>query len=131
MQACLVTREWFVLKSDSAICSVDSFGTGGGVELADAANAIAHPAMTSTTGRPRRTTDLQVQIILKWHAEYREWRAGRPAIPTVRELARHLGLSRGAITDVIRRHGVYKQASPERRISAQQLRDRVMRRINK
>src|SRR5262249_29777741 len=116
-----------VLKSDFTIPREDPVGADDGVEVADGEHAV----MKSTTGRPRRTTDLQVQIILNWHAEYRAWRAGRPAIPTVRELARHLGLSRGAVTDVIRRHGAYKQASPERRAIAQRVRDRVMRQIRK
>jgi transposase len=110
-----------VLKGDLTILPAEESADPDGGEA----------VLTSTTGRPRRTTDSQVEIILKWHAEYRAWRAGRPAIPTVRALARHLGLSRGTITDVIRRHGGYKQASPERRVIAQRVRDRVIRRIQK
>lgn len=83
--------------------------------------------MRSTTGRPRQTTDEQVRIILDWYAEYLAWIDKRPAIPSLRALASHLGMSRGAVWDVIRRRGMFKQASPEDRDAALRERRRVMR----
>lgn len=85
--------------------------------------------MRSTTGRPRRTTDEQVQTILEWHAKYRAWIESRPAIPSLRSLARQLGMSRGAVCNVIRIHGQFKQASPEGREAELMERSRVMQAI--
>lgn len=116
-----------MLKGDFTTLPEDPVGS----DCADESPGNTRALMKSTMGRPRRTTDEQVETILKWHAEYRAWRAGRPAISTIRELARYLGLSRGAVTDVIRRAGAYKQASPENRVSVQRVRDRIMRQIRR
>jgi hypothetical protein len=87
--------------------------------------------MKSTTGRPRRTTDEQVRIILAWHAQYRAWMAQRSAIPSLRQLARQLGLSKATVCDVIRTQGEFKQASPEDRAAVQGERDRLMRTVRR
>jgi len=85
--------------------------------------------MKSTAGRPRRTTDAQVEFILKWHAEYMAWMAKRPQIPTQRALARYLGISPTVVSWVIHQHQ-YKQASPEERTSAQKRRRTGLRQID-
>lgn len=71
--------------------------------------------MRSTVGRPRRVTDVQIRIILAWRAELVQLKAARKAVKTIRQLARELQLSTATISDVIRNHGVFKQASPEER----------------
>jgi hypothetical protein len=86
--------------------------------------------MKSTVGRPRRATDEQIQSVLKWHAEYVAWIAKRPAIPTQRDLARHLKLSTTAVNRIIRQRGQYKQTSPEDRAAEQERRRARMRRID-
>jgi DNA-binding transcriptional regulator YhcF (GntR family) len=69
----------------------------------------------STVGRPRRVTDAQIRIILAWRAELAELKAARKAVKTIRQLARELQLSTATISDVIRKHGLFKQPSPELR----------------
>jgi transposase-like protein len=64
--------------------------------------------MNSTVGRPRALTDTQIAEILRWHASRQ----------TVADVARHYGVSSNTIAAVIRRGGVYKQASPEQRQTA-------------
>ena len=71
--------------------------------------------MKSTVGRPRRATDEQVKLILKWNAEYLLWLSKRPSIPTQTALARHLGLPRTTVVRIILEAGQYKQGSPEHR----------------
>ncbi|HVZ32961.1 MAG TPA: hypothetical protein VG963_11070 [Polyangiaceae bacterium] len=85
--------------------------------------------MKSTAGRPRRTTDAQIRLILKWHAEYLAWMAKRPAIPTQRALARHLGISTTAVNWVIHKHQ-YKQPSPEELATEQKRRRARLREID-
>jgi len=85
--------------------------------------------MKSTVGRPRRTSDAQVEFILTWYAEYTAWKARRPAIRSMGDLAHILGVSTGAISSVIRRRGVYKQPSPEHRAEELQHRRAHMRAI--
>jgi hypothetical protein len=70
--------------------------------------------MKSTIGRPRVLTDEQVERILKWHDAILKWKAGRSKLVTLRQLAKELGVTHGAVTSVIRQHGV-KQPSPEDR----------------
>lgn len=84
----------------------------------------------STTGRPRRTTDEAVKIILEWHAQYRAWKGQRP-VPSLRQLARQLDLSSATVSDVIRNHGKFKQASPENRAAVQSEYSRRLRAINR
>ena len=82
--------------------------------------------MKSTIGRPRRVTDEHIQLILKWRAEYLEWLAQRPAIPSQQALARHLGISAMAVNRIIRGHEGYKQAAPrERRAELARRRERL------
>ena len=69
--------------------------------------------MKSTVGRPRRATDEQVRLILKWHTEYLAWQAMRPAVPSHTALARALGLPRTTVVRIIAEAGQYKQGSPE------------------
>ena len=64
----------------------------------------------SITGRPRTLTDEQAVLILRWHEAVLLWKAQRP--PTLRQLARDLGTTPGAVYNVVRRGGEYKQASP-------------------
>ena len=71
--------------------------------------------MKSTVGRPRRVTDVQIRTILAWQAELVQLKAARKAVKTIRQLARELQLSTATISDVIRKHGVFKQPSPEER----------------
>jgi DNA-binding MarR family transcriptional regulator len=85
--------------------------------------------MKSTAGRPRRATDAQIKVILKWHADYAAWLAKRPEIPTQTDLARHLGLSIPTVNRIIRKHGQYKQISPEDRAAEQARRRTRMRQI--
>lgn len=82
----------------------------------------------STVGRPRRTTNEAVKIILEWHAQYCAWRAQRP-VPSIRQLARELGMSTGTVSDVIRRRGRFSQASPEERAAVQRKHSRRLRAI--
>jgi hypothetical protein len=69
--------------------------------------------MKSTIGRPRVLTDEQVARIFKWHDALLKWKARRKLI-TLRQLAKELGVTHGAITSVLRQRGV-KQPSPEDR----------------
>ena len=71
--------------------------------------------MKSTVGRPRRVTDAQIRIILAWRAQLVELKAARKAVKTTRQLSRELKLSTATISDVIRKHGLFKQPSPELR----------------
>ncbi len=60
----------------------------------------------STTGRPRRLTDLQIAEILAWYHSRL----------TNRQMAKRYGIARGTLENIIRTHGThYKQAPPERR----------------
>jgi len=70
--------------------------------------------MKSTIGRPRALTDEQVARIFKWHDAILKWKARRSKLTTLRQLAKELGVTHGAITSVIRQRGL-KQASPEHR----------------
>lgn len=85
--------------------------------------------MKSTVGRPRRVTDAQIRIILAWRAELVELKAARNAVKTTRQLARELQLSTATISDVIRRHGLFKQPSPEQREAALRHRRATLRRL--
>ncbi len=69
----------------------------------------------STVGRPRRVTDAQVRIILAWRADVLELQARRKAVKTIQQLARELQLPAATISDVVRKHGYFKQPSPEKR----------------
>jgi transposase len=71
--------------------------------------------MKSTGGRPRLVTDAQIEVILRWHKEVLAIRKLVEKVKTIRQLAKELGLSRGVISDVIARRGIYKQPSPEHR----------------
>ena len=57
-------------------------------------------------------TDEQVLAILAWHDALSAWKAKRGSIKTLRQLAKDLGVTHGAITSVIRLRGEFKQASP-------------------
>jgi transposase len=60
----------------------------------------------STTGRPRRLTNSQIDEILDWYQ----------ARLTNRQMAERYGIARGTLENIIRTHGEhYKQASPELR----------------
>jgi hypothetical protein len=83
----------------------------------------------STVGRPRRVTDAQIRIILAWRAELVELKAARKAVRTTRQLARELQLSTATISDVIRRHGLFKQPSPEQREATLRHRQATLRRL--
>ena len=74
-------------------------------------------------------TDAQVEVILKWHTDVQRIRELAAAVKTIRELAQELGLSRGTISDVIARRGVYKQPSPEQRAAEVGKRKRRMARL--
>ncbi len=63
----------------------------------------------STVGRPRLVTDEQVRLILEWHDALLAWRAQHP---TLAQLARNLGLTRGTVYSVVMRRGEYKRACP-------------------
>jgi hypothetical protein len=63
----------------------------------------------STIGRPRLLTDAQVVAILDWHDAMSAWKAQRATIKTLRQFAKDMGVSHGAITHVIRRHGEVKR----------------------
>lgn len=67
----------------------------------------------STVGRPRRVTDADISVILAWRRDLVAWNARRRMLPTLRQLAGQLGISRGMVTDVIKRGGEFKRASPE------------------
>jgi hypothetical protein len=82
--------------------------------------------MKSTIGRPRVLTDEQVARILKWHAAILKWKARRSKLITLRQLAKELGVTHGAVTSVIRQHGV-KQPSPENRKAEMQKRREQLR----
>ena len=57
----------------------------------------------STTGRPRRLTDLQIAEILAWYHSRL----------TNRQMAKRYGIARGTLENIIRTHGThYKQAPP-------------------
>ena len=74
------------------------------------------PATTSrksTIGRPRMLTDEQVAEIMDWHDALRAWKAQRATIRTIRQLAKGMGVTHGAITYAIRRRGRFKRGSPE------------------
>jgi transposase len=63
----------------------------------------------STTGRPRRLTDLQIAEILAWYQSRL----------TNREVAQRYGIARGTLENIVRTHGThYKQAPPERRVES-------------
>lgn len=67
----------------------------------------------STTGRPRRLTDLQIAEILAWYHSRL----------TNREVAQRYGIARGTLENIIRTNGThYKQAPPERRKASLQAR---------
>jgi len=66
----------------------------------------------SSIGRPRRLTDEQVAIILRWHEAIQALKVLHAYLRPGRELAAQLGVSHEAISTVIRRRGVYKQACP-------------------
>lgn len=70
--------------------------------------------MKSTIGRPRSLTDEQVARIFKWHDAILAWKAQRSSLITIRQLAKELGVTHGAITSVLRQRGP-KLASPEQR----------------
>jgi hypothetical protein len=74
-------------------------------------NAVGRLKSKSTIGRPRVLTDAQVAEILSWHDALLTWKAQRAALKTIRQLAKELGVTHGAITSVIRRG--LKQACPE------------------
>ncbi len=71
--------------------------------------------MKSTIGRPRVLTDEQVARIIKWHDAILKWKARRSKLITLRQLAKELGVTHGAVTSVIRQRGQHKQPSPEHR----------------
>lgn len=71
--------------------------------------------MKSTVGRPRTLTDKQVTAILEWYDAWLALKAQRAKVRTLRQLAKDLGVSPGAITSAVRRRGQFKQASPEYR----------------
>ena len=79
-----------------------------------------HPATPrkSTIGRPRRLTDEQVVAILAWHDKVTAWKARHAKFKTLRQIAKEMGVTHGAITSVIRQRGEFKQASPEHRETA-------------
>ena len=62
----------------------------------------------STVGRPRKATQAQVEIILKWQRERR----------TLAQLAADLGLATSTVKHVLRMGGQYKQPPPEERAAA-------------
>ena len=66
----------------------------------------------STIGRPRTLTDEQVAAILAWHDAMSAWKAIRTSIKTIRQFAKEMGVTHGAVTYVIRRQGQMKKASP-------------------
>ena len=66
----------------------------------------------STIGRPRTLTEAQVAAILAWHDAMSAWMATRASIKTIRQVAKEMGVTHGAITYVIRRRGQMKKASP-------------------
>ena len=73
--------------------------------------------MNSTLGRPRALTDAQVAEILAWRKSHK----------TLVQVAREHGVSTETIRNVIRRAGVYKQASPELRAAARQARHELVK----
>ena len=82
----------------------------------------AGPPRKSTIGRPRMLTDEQIAAILAWHDAMAAWRAQRATIKTLRQLAKDMGVSHGAIAHVIRRRGEVKQAFPDQRAEEARLR---------
>src|SRR5207248_1773725 len=89
------------------------------------------PMRRSTIGRPRALTDQQVQRVLAAHARFLAWKALRQTVKSQRELAQEFGVSPATISLVIRSHGVYKQASPERRAEVISRRRRVFARLRR
>ena len=83
--------------------------------------------MKSTIGRPRVLTDEQVARILKWHDAILKFKARRSKLITLRQLAKELGVTHGAITSVIRQRGEFKQASPEHRKAEMQNRSEQLK----
>jgi transposase len=83
----------------------------------------------STVGRPRTVTDKKVAIILQWHEMFTAWKLLRSPIPSMRELACELELSKATILKVIRRRGEFKQPSPELRGEVQSRRRQRMRQL--
>lgn len=73
--------------------------------------------MNSTLGRPRALTDAQVADILAWRKSHK----------TLVQVAREHGVSTETIRNVIRRAGVYKQASPELRAATRQARHELVK----
>ena len=68
-----------------------------------------HAVRASTTGRPRALTDEQVGLVLHWHEEVMAWKAQQP--PTLRQLARNLGVPPATLYNAVRRRGEFKVAS--------------------
>lgn len=67
----------------------------------------------STVGRPRTLTDPQVAAVLAWYDAWLALKAQRAKVVTLRQLAKDLGVSPGAVTSAVRRRGQFKQSSPE------------------
>jgi hypothetical protein len=80
---------------------------------AEAARTVS--SRKSSIGRPRVLTDAQVVAILEWRDAIAAWKSARANIKTIRRLAADLGVTHGAVTNVIRRQGVLKKVSPEHR----------------
>lgn len=72
-------------------------------------------SMKSTVGRPRTLTDEQVKKVLDWYTSWLALKAQRAKVPTLRQVAKELGVSFGAVLSAVRRKGQFKQASPEHR----------------
>jgi transposase len=85
--------------------------------------------MNSTKGRPRTLSDAQISIILAWDDELQALRKLRRTIKTLRQLAKEIGAPMATISEVIRRRGVYKQVSPEKREEEIEKRHRRMARL--
>lgn len=66
----------------------------------------------STVGRPRKLTDEQVAAVLRWHETIEALKVLHAYVTPVREFAARLGVTRGAITSIVKQRGVYKQPCP-------------------